>query len=433
MTPHVDLKLLYETISHCAEPADEDEILAGLGVDTGYASKGSLAKKEKEAAEKEHADGSYRVKFNSGNFPERHPTWPEAFQLHIDEKNEFFYVLQSEGDKPDEDEDVHQTDFLPDDSQTRVGDFGYRYECGSKARDKHGNFIDKVNDQIEFNYAEHKMIGEKLELKWPKGESFETRRGDKPLTLNNKVKLSYGEINALGGDFFGGYHPVSDGKNLDEQGKYFKEAFATLADNSRATTKVADLVKNRAEEVKEIAKAVETIEKELKEGKKPTVSTFDVYKRLNQPVIFGIDKADLDAQIKTTFTTASGPSYLRLSQINFDHFGKDAVTAYNAGHYEALKEAAGGTLENLERAYAMNAFADHYLGDSFASGHFRTPRRALHGSDTILGAAWAAVTGAVQTTFAGDGFLRGLTKAAAPDLLSMVSISHLSFHISRSL
>lgn len=31
----------------------------------------------------------------------------------------------------------------------------------------------------------------------------------------------------------------------------------------------------------------------------------------------------------------------------------------------------------LERAYATNAFADHYLTDMFSAGHVRTPRKAL--------------------------------------------------------
>ena len=69
------------------------------------------------------------------------------------------------------------------------------------------------------------------------------------------------------------------------------------------------------------------------------------------------------------------PGYLGLAKINWDHFGADARTAYNAGHRTALEAAVKGDLED---AYTMNAFADHFLEDSFSAGHLRTPRRLLH-------------------------------------------------------
>ncbi len=53
------------------------------------------------------------------------------------------------------------------------------------------------------------------------------------------------------------------------------------------------------------------------------------------------------------------------------------------------KAAEGGSLQNLEIAYAMNAFADHYFGDCFAAGHMRTPRGFLHAEGSLaLSAAW---------------------------------------------
>jgi hypothetical protein len=69
------------------------------------------------------------------------------------------------------------------------------------------------------------------------------------------------------------------------------------------------------------------------------------------------------------------PSYLGLARINWDHFGNDARTAYNAGHSIAIQKAFG---DDLEGAYTWNAFADHFLEDSFSAGHLRTPRRLLH-------------------------------------------------------
>jgi hypothetical protein len=74
-----------------------------------------------------------------------------------------------------------------------------------------------------------------------------------------------------------------------------------------------------------------------------------------------------------------GLDYIELAKINYDHFGTNARLAYNAGHALALAEASQGTIESLEQAYAINAFADHFLEDSFASGHMRVPREALSG------------------------------------------------------
>lgn len=74
-----------------------------------------------------------------------------------------------------------------------------------------------------------------------------------------------------------------------------------------------------------------------------------------------------------------GKGYLGLALINFDHFGEDARTAYKAGHLAALRQAASSkSPANLESAYALNAFADHFLEDSFAAGHLRVPRQKLH-------------------------------------------------------
>jgi hypothetical protein len=82
--------------------------------------------------------------------------------------------------------------------------------------------------------------------------------------------------------------------------------------------------------------------------------------------------------------------YMNLAQVNMDHFGADAWTAYAAGHTAALERAknlhgkdptAHPTLSQLRQAYAMNAFADHFLTDLFSAGHSRTPRRALHDRD----------------------------------------------------
>ncbi|KAL2672772.1 hypothetical protein Neosp_013488 [[Neocosmospora] mangrovei] len=403
-SPNIDIALLFETLTHCAEPADAEALFAKLvgnaEAETAFSGT-SLENKERDAALREHSDNTFRVKFDGRSYPERHHTWPEAFQLQVDDENEFFVVLQSQDAQPGNDDKVYPTQFAKNDPKTRVGQFGYRYACGERARDENNNLIGDENPQIEFNYAEHKMMGEMLLLRWP---GSEPTPGTIELQLPNGIKLSYGEINGLGGDFFGGFNPISDGKNFEQQCKYFKEAFDTLGKSDGAKKKAHDLLTRRQEEVDAIAKAVEGGQ-----------STFDAYNRLKHPAFFGLSTDDVGDQIDTA--TADGPSYLRLAQINLDHFGQDAIKAYNAGHYCALKTAAEG---NLELGYAMNAFADHYLGDCFASGHFRVPRRTLHGSTTGFQMAWALISGMLQNGLAGGGVLTGALKPMAPDLLSML-------------
>lgn len=73
--------------------------------------------------------------------------------------------------------------------------------------------------------------------------------------------------------------------------------------------------------------------------------------------------------------------YLKLAANNADHFAEWALLAYIAGHTAAVQQAllahASGDEKQLELAYAMNAFADHYLTDLFSAGHLRVPRKQL--------------------------------------------------------
>lgn len=94
-------------------------------------------------------------------------------------------------------------------------------------------------------------------------------------------------------------------------------------------------------------------------------------------------------QKETMRVFSATPSYLRLGAINLDHFGQDARTAYNTGHAMAMRHASKASPTRdpkmsaeerqvyLDVSYRMNAFADHFLEDQFASGHLRTPRRHL--------------------------------------------------------
>ncbi len=72
--------------------------------------------------------------------------------------------------------------------------------------------------------------------------------------------------------------------------------------------------------------------------------------------------------------------YKNLALENISHFsgGGTALATWQAIHRDAVLAAleAGkkGDSGGLARAYALNAFGDHFLTDSFSSGHVRTPR-----------------------------------------------------------
>lgn len=76
---------------------------------------------------------------------------------------------------------------------------------------------------------------------------------------------------------------------------------------------------------------------------------------------------------------------LMLAVHNIDHFGDYAMAAFEAGYDVAMQSAVKAASETdpakrqeqLAYAYSLLAYACHFLTDRFASGHMRTPRMAL--------------------------------------------------------
>lgn len=66
---------------------------------------------------------------------------------------------------------------------------------------------------------------------------------------------------------------------------------------------------------------------------------------------------------------------------NYDHFAPYSWHAYSVGHYIAINIAAeAGQSQDqnkLKDAYAVEAFAQHFLTDAFSAGHFRVPLKQL--------------------------------------------------------
>jgi hypothetical protein len=61
--------------------------------------------------------------------------------------------------------------------------------------------------------------------------------GVEKFNLPNGNKLSYGQINGLGGDFFATMTPICMGSSFEEQCTLFEKAFATSATNNNVAVK----------------------------------------------------------------------------------------------------------------------------------------------------------------------------------------------------
>lgn len=100
-----------------------------------------------------------------------------------------------------------------------------------------------------------------------------------------------------------------------------------------------------------------------------------------------IDQMKLDPSVEypdfnIKFMAAFGTKYLELQTNNISHFGWHNLKAYVMNHEKAIELAIQAKFatdpakkrELLTQAMFANGFADHFLTDSFASGHVRMPR-----------------------------------------------------------
>jgi len=188
---------------------------------------------------------------------------------------------------------------------------------------------------------------------------------NKPLNLANGLTLSYSQIMALAGDFYGILgQAISEGRTSEERQNYFINAYNSLAQNPKSVT-----------EVPEILKVVEYEQNKIQEGKKNGIPAEEIFKSMSE-------------QNNRQWNCITGGGcdslwwlnqgrYLQLAKRGYDHFGDDAWLAYKAGHELALNEAIkahfNGDIKTLEYAYTLNAYASHFLSDRFSSGHLRTP------------------------------------------------------------
>ena len=192
----------------------------------------------------------------------------------------------------------------------------------------------------------------------------------------DNIGLTFGEIMALGGDYYGDVdNPISDGNTEQDREKQFLNNFKMLSEKS-PPGRVEKLLKIFNEEIDSINIA-------LKAGKDPSLSYLDDTVDLNVASGGGSTTGKNISKITGFNTIQYYPEgdYLKLATKNWDHFADDngIWKAYSAGHNIALKKAASSTdINGLNIAYAYDAFACHFLSDNYSSGHLRPPRKKLH-------------------------------------------------------
>jgi hypothetical protein len=230
------------------------------------------------------------------------------------------------------------------------------------------HFIDKngLRKNVLFESYEHMFIGNQITL-WS-ADGVLKPAADMPLALPNGLQLTYGRIVALAGDFFGlPGEAIADDPAPPSR---FVRAFGQLAQDSKGSGEVAAINAVMQEEIDAVRSAISRGQTDL----------YKVYEGLHLDGRY--NRATGGGSMVTDYLPLG--RYLALAKSNFDHFGDDAVKAYSIGHGQALQQALRArTLSGPQReaalqlAFAMNAFADHFLSDLFSAGHLRTPRRAL--------------------------------------------------------
>lgn len=205
-----------------------------------------------------------------------------------------------------------------------------------------------------FSSPEHQWVGNTIHVSGFDAATF------KYTTTGSSSDVSYGEILALCGDFYG-RHPVSD-------------AFAT-----------GDSAANKA-----------AAKQKFLDGPFGCLDGDTGDPKRFQGYTGGDLVKSLHGALNVITSLPSGcKSYGELASLNSDHFarlqsvslaaqnGGGAHEAYQAGH-EAACDAAknqGTTVAQkataLKKAMALNACASHFLSDLFAPGHLTQSRRAV--------------------------------------------------------
>lgn len=223
--------------------------------------------------------------------------------------------------------------------------------------------------------AEHSWIGDQVTLRFDAGDaparglSLSAGSGGPGSLYHDARHVTYGQAVALGGDFYGRVgHPIS---TAPDPVAAFASAYESLIGSKPGET--GSILAIMQKEINAVAAAASG-------GHDPST----VYAQLGDTLSAQWNKATGGGSLVSDWLPMG--RYLALAAENWDHFGATAIAAYRAGHTVATRYAAGikasaGTpadkVSRLQHAYALNAFADHFLSDLFSAGHLRVPRKEL--------------------------------------------------------
>lgn len=226
--------------------------------------------------------------------------------------------------------------------------------------------------ELRFEGGEHTAIGDNVLLRFAANQPPVVAH-QSPLPLPNGLSLTYGQVVALGGDFYGvPERPIADGATPSERIERFLQAFDSLARLPASRAEAQDILAVMQEEISAANRAI-------KDGRQP----HEAYDALGDSLSARWNRITGGGSVASDLLPLG--RYLKLAASNWDHFGRSALLAYQAGHGAALQQAlrarGSGDERDLQLAYAMNAFADHFLTDLFSAGHLRVPRKAL--ADTV--------------------------------------------------
>lgn len=217
---------------------------------------------------------------------------------------------------------------------------------------------------VLFESPEHQNIGASITLQTSSGSRV---KGDKLVVMplitdrGKSLQLTFADMIWLSGDYIG-EPDISVGRSRRESD------FQRDVDSYKR-------YKGYIPRIMEVyLELIDSVKNDLKSGKPLDISgVFD--KRFNAAT-GGVD-VDISPPDDAPNLGMRG-LYLQLATYDDDHFGEDATQAYLVGHGLALKLASKATNENeLLYAYAVEGYADHFMTDTFAAGHIRTPRKEL--------------------------------------------------------
>lgn len=217
-----------------------------------------------------------------------------------------------------------------------------------------------------FEGAEHIASGDSVKLYFFPNDPGEAGQA---LEMPNGLKLTYGDIVSFGDFYEIPDQPIAMGKTPEERKQRFLKSFNSFAYDNQVVAealKILDVLhENRA-----------VIDAAMQRGEDPEI----VFQRIAGESNRRFNCITGGSCAKEGWWLVPG-RYLKLAETDFDHFGEEAWIAYQVGHEAALEIATQAhqtnDVESLKIAYAMNAFACHFLTDRFAAGHMRSPRKEL--------------------------------------------------------